>query len=59
VKQPLAAIELLTIGVLRFNASNFAGPIMVSFDLQPLKEKDAHCHQVISGEFDLAVCGGD
>ena len=59
MKQPFAAIELLTIGVLRFNASSFAGPVMVSSDLQLLKDKDAHCHQVISGEFDVAVCGGD
>jgi hypothetical protein len=44
VKQPLAAIELLTIGVLRLNASNFARPVMVSSDLQLLKEKDTHCH---------------
>jgi hypothetical protein len=59
VKQPLASIELLTIGVLRFNASNFAGPIMVSSDLQLLKEKDTHCHQVVSGGFGLAICSGD
>jgi pimeloyl-ACP methyl ester carboxylesterase len=59
VKQPLAAIELLTIGALRFNASNFAGPVMVSSDLQIVIEKETHCHQVISGKFDLGVCGGD
>jgi pimeloyl-ACP methyl ester carboxylesterase len=59
VKQPLAAIELLTIGALRFNAPNFAGPVVVSSDLQIVIKKETHCHQVISGEFDLAVCGRD
>lgn len=39
VKQPLAAIELLTPSSLRLRAVGYTGPVMVGFDPQALNEK--------------------
>jgi hypothetical protein len=60
VAQPLAIIELLTLTTLITGPSNFHGPVMVCTPIFSLScSEELIVYQVISGEFDFPLCGGN